>query len=156
MFLVRFFPPSPALSFAPYNCKLFFETYRSVDRERIDDSSTGEFSDDSGFRILSFVRTRVTFFSLVAIPSIGASSTPGTSLFGFISSELYSYRYRDHVLWLLTVAVNDYLMRYSPYTLRLMVYVTESILHAKVFSFQKIGKFTVIFFLCVLSFCPLL
>lgn len=42
-------------------------------------------------------------------------------------------------LWLLTVAVNDYLMRYSPYTLRLMVYVTESILHTK-FVFPKIGK----------------
>lgn len=52
-------------------------------------------------------------------------------------------------LRLLTVAVNDYLMRYSPYTLRLMVYAIESILHAK-YLFPKIGKSAVF----VLSFVP--
>lgn len=82
-------------------------------------------------------------------PSIGASSTPAR-LFGFISSYYRTIVLSRSYLWLLTVAVNNYLMCYSPYTLRLMVYVTESILHAK-FLFPKIGKSAV---LCS-SFCPL-
>lgn len=50
-------------------------------------------------------------------------------------------------LWLLTVAVNDYLMRYSPYTLRLMVYVTESLSYMLSISFQKLGSPPFLFFL---------
>lgn len=55
-------------------------------------------------------------------------------------------------LWLLTVAVNDYFVRYSPYTLRLMVYVTESVSYMlSFFFFPKIEKCARHF---ASSFCP--
>jgi len=85
-------------------------------------------------------------------PSIGASSTPA-HLFGLLSSY---YRIVIAIIFvllchLLTVAVNDYLMRYTPYTVRLMIYVTESILHTK-FLFPKVGK-SAVFVLFFVPYC---
>lgn len=140
--LVRLFSLSLALSFAPYNCKLFFGTYRVSTKggsmiERMRKSRR------SGIRFFLLCE-RVT---LVAIHRSALHRHPRVSL-GLSPRTIVSLS-RSY-LWLLTVAVNNYLMCYSPYTLRLMVYVTESILHAK-FLFPKIGKSAV---LCS-SFCPL-
>lgn len=81
-------------------------------------------------------------------PLISASSTLAR-LFGFISSYYIVSLSRSY-LWLLSIEVNGYLMRCSPYTLRLMVYVTESILHAK-FLFPKIRKSAVLSLFFLLS-----
>lgn len=81
-------------------------------------------------------------------PLISASSTPAR-LFGFISSYYIVLLSRSYLL-LLSIEVNGYLMCCSPYTLRLMVYVTESILHAK-FLFPKIRKSAILFLFFLLS-----